>query len=234
MMGKNMVFYDVDCTLTYRNEAFIFATELAKSDSIDRGAYARLQEVEADWKKNAISQDTALSLYITILSEGLKGRDVAEITRIARDFSKTIEIREVLAAEIRELRHHGCSTALISGTPNILLEQLYERLPATYLTGADLPHQNGTFTGEKPNRFMTSDVKEQVVLGYIERGFVPFAGYGDSMGDMGILKHVLHPVAVNPRDELAAEAKSRGWTIWRDGEKFTSVTEMIKRETAEA
>jgi len=231
--GKNIVFYDVDGTITYKNIAFAFADELAARDGFDRGAYGRLKEAETEYRKHAATQDRTVEIYATLLSEGLKGRHATEIGRISRDFLEKTEMREVLATEIRELGNRGCSTALVSGTPMFLLEQLSDRLPATYLIGADIPQQNGTFTGERPGRFMTSDVKERVVLDFIGRGFFALAGYGDSMGDIGILKHVRYPTVISPRDELAEEAKARDWPIWRDGEKFTSVIKLMEQSVSQ-
>jgi len=233
-MGKNIVFYDVDGTLTYDHVSFGFANELSRKKSIEPDAYARIKEIEFKHSKNEIPQDAAVEQYGILLSQGLKGYRVPPVRKIARQLAGRVKIRKVLEKEIRELGDMGYPTAVISGVPEILLGELAARLGVTYFNGADLPSRNGRFTGGKPRWNMTADEKERIVLRYIGRGFVPFRAYGDSMGDRDILKHALHPVAVNPRDELAAEAKSRGWTIWRDGEKFTSVTEMIKRETAEA
>lgn len=233
-MGKNIVIYDVDGTLTYDHISFGFANELSRKGFMEKQAYARIRGIEAKHSRHEMSQDEAVERYGVLISQGLKGYGVPTVRKIARQLAGRVKVRKVLENEIRKLGGMGYPTAVISGVPGILLEELAARLGVTYFNGADLPFRNGRFTGEKPRWSMTADEKERIVLGYIGRGLVPFAGYGDSMGDIGILKHALHAIAINPRDELAAEAKEKGWTIWRDGEKFTSIAEKIRKASDKA
>ncbi|MGE0130739.1 MAG: HAD family hydrolase [Blastocatellales bacterium] len=162
----------------------------------------------------------------------LRGKDTARIRRLAREcFEGEIEPR--LSPEaINRLRWHqsaGHFVILLSGTLDLLLEPLAERLGVYARVGSELEVEERCFTGRIAGAHPFGEMKAECLAtinraaGFdLKRSFA----YADDFADRHLLAMVGHPVAVNATARLRSVATSKGWMI----EDFTRSKEQNPSE----
>jgi alcohol-forming fatty acyl-CoA reductase len=149
----------------------------------------------------------------------LRGKDSTHLRRLAREcFESEIEPR--LSPEaINRLRWHqsaGHFVILMSGTLDLLLEPLAERLGVYARVGSELEISDRRFTGRIAGAHPFGMTKAECLAtinraaGFdLKRSFA----YADSFSDRYLMAMVGHPVATNADMGLRKIAESRGWMV---------------------
>jgi len=149
----------------------------------------------------------------------LRGKDSTHLRRLAREcFESEIEPR--LSPEaVNRLRWHqsaGHFVILLSGTLDLLLEPLAERLGVHARVGSELEVEERRFTGRIAGPHPFGETKAECLATInraacfdLKRSFA----YADSFADRHLLAMVGHPVATNADIGLRKIAESRGWII---------------------
>ena len=149
----------------------------------------------------------------------LRGKDSAHLRRLAREcFESEIEPR--LSPEaVNRLRWHqsaGHIVILLSGTLDLLLEPLAERLGVHARVGSELEVEDSRFTGRIAGAHPFGATKAKCLATInranrfdLKRSFA----YADSFADRHLLAMVGHPVAANADVALRKIAEGRGWMI---------------------
>jgi HAD superfamily hydrolase (TIGR01490 family) len=147
-------------------------------------------------------------------------------------FDRIIEERVVpnLRTDIMEiLRDHqkkGHVVALISGSPQELLDAMASHLDIDHALGSPLETRDGRYTGKMAGSVTMSEGKVDALKGWLadsglEINWEDSYAYGDGHTDAQLLEQVGHPVAVYPDDGLKAIAEQRNWKIIGDREPRT-------------
>ena len=149
----------------------------------------------------------------------LRGKDSTHLRRLAQEcFESEIEPR--LSSEaINRLRWHqnaGHFVILLSGTLDLLLEPLAERLGVHARIGSELEVEERRFTGRLAGAHPFGATKAECLATInraarfdLKRSFA----YADSFADRHLLSMVGHPVATNADVGLRKIAETRGWMI---------------------
>jgi len=149
----------------------------------------------------------------------LRGRTPEEVRRWTAAFGQVFlrkAVPEDLRAKILSLKRDGCRVVLLSGSLQVLVDQLKERLEAEILIGTDLEVVEGRFTGRKTGIFPYGRMKLDALFQRIERRGVDWASswaLADRISDLPVLELVGHPVAVHGDRKLRRLALQRGWEI---------------------
>lgn len=149
----------------------------------------------------------------------LRGKAPAEIGQWARSFGHLFlrkAVPEDLRRKILSLKADGCRVILLSGSLQVLVDQLRDRLEAEILIGNDLEVENGRLTGRKTGIFPYGSQKVDALFQRIDPQDVDWAGswaLADRISDLPVLELVGHPVAVHADRRLRRLAKERGWEI---------------------
>jgi len=149
----------------------------------------------------------------------LRGKDPARIRRLAREcFESEIEPR-LSPKAINRLRWHqsaGHFVILLSGTLDLLLEPLAERLGVWARVGSELEVEDKRFTGRIAGAHPFGAAKAECLAAInrsagfdLKRSFA----YANSFADRHLLAMVGHPVATNADAGLRGFAESRGWMV---------------------
>jgi HAD superfamily hydrolase (TIGR01490 family) len=151
----------------------------------------------------------------------LKGRTPEEVREWANAFGHVFlrkAVPEDLRAKILNLKESGCRIVLLSGSLQVLVDQLKDRLEAEILIGNDLEVLEGRLTGRKTGIFPYGPMKLAALFQRIEPGGIDWANswaLADRISDLPVFELVGHPVAVHPDRRLRRLARERGWEMIR-------------------
>jgi len=149
----------------------------------------------------------------------LRGKSPEDVAQWAKAFGHLFlrkAVPEKLRTKILSLKADGCRIILLSGSLQVLVDQLKDRLGAEILIGNDLEDENGQLTGRKTGIFPYGRQKVDALFQRIDPQSVDWAGswaLADRMSDAPVLELVGHPVAVNADRRLRRLAKGKGWEI---------------------
>ena len=105
---------------------------------------------------------------------------------------------------------------LLSGSLQVIVDQLKDRLQAEVLIGTDLEVVGGKLTGRKTGTFAYGRMKPEALFQRIDPGGIDWPGswaLADRLSDLPVLELVGHPVAVHGDRRLRRLASKRGWEI---------------------
>ena len=149
----------------------------------------------------------------------IRGKTPGEVRQWANTFGQFFlrhAVPEDLRAKILSLKNEGCRIVLLSGSLQLLVEQLKERLEADILIGNDLEVADGKLTGRKTGIFPYGRMKVDALFHRIAPEGIDWPGswaLADRISDLPVLELVGHPVAVHGDRRLRRLARKRGWEI---------------------
>jgi HAD superfamily hydrolase (TIGR01490 family) len=120
---------------------------------------------------------------------------------------------------VREHRDAGDLCAIITATNSFVTGPIAREFGVPHLIATEPETKAGRFTGRVAGVpcFRDGKVKrlEQWLAGQGRRlaDYAESAFYSDSHNDLALLERVTRPVAVDPDERLAAEARRRGWAV---------------------
>lgn len=149
----------------------------------------------------------------------LRDRTPDEVRQWANAFGHVFLRKAVpddLRHKILSLKKEGCRIILLSGSLQVLVDQLKERLEAEILIGNDLEIVGGNLTGRKTGIFPFGIQKVDALFQRIDPASIDWASswaLADRKSDLPVLELVGHPVAVHADRRLRRLARERGWEI---------------------
>ena len=149
----------------------------------------------------------------------LRGKTLEEVRQWARAFGHVFlrkAVPEDLRAKILSLKKDGCRIVLLSGSLQVLVDQLQERLEAEILIGTALEVVEGRLSGRKTGIFPYGRMKLDALFRWIDPISIDWASswaLADRKSDLPVLELVGHPVAVHADRKLRRLAQKRGWEI---------------------
>jgi HAD superfamily hydrolase (TIGR01490 family) len=149
----------------------------------------------------------------------LKGQGPETVRRWAETFGRTYlrkAVPEALRTKILSLKAEGCRIVLLTGSLQMIADQLRDRLGAEVVIGTGLETEGGTLTGRKTGIFAYGPRKLDALNERIDPAGIDWPGswaLADSFSDRPVLELVGHPVAVHADRRLRRLARKRGWEI---------------------
>jgi HAD superfamily hydrolase (TIGR01490 family) len=228
-MGNIAAFFDIDGTL-FRNSLMIeHFKKLIKYEVINPSIwYGHLKDSYSEWEKRYGDFDDYMDELVEVYVKELKGINKAYIEFIA---SQVININwdkvyRYTRSRIRWHKEQGHMIFFISGAPDFLVEKMADKYQVTAYKATDyIVDENNNFTGEVI-RMWDSENKQKAISQLVNRFTVDLDSsysYGDTTGDLSMLKIVGHPVAVNPIRKLLRAIK-------QDEELYKKTTIIAERK----
>lgn len=207
-MGNVVAFFDIDGTL-FRNSLMIqhFRT-LTKFEIIDPAIWhTEIKKVYDEWESRYGDFEEYLEVIAKAYLDALIGVDKTYMEIIA---AKVIELNGDMVYKYSRDRidwhkKMGHKVFFISGSPDFLVSKMAEKYGVDEYRGTHyMVDEENKFTGEI-RKMWDSANKEKVIHELIERYDVDLFNsfsYGDTTGDLSMLKMVGKPVAINPNKAL--------------------------------
>lgn len=206
---KNIVaFFDIDGTI-FRNSLMIeHFQKLMTYEVIDPGIwYTKVKKVYLEWERRYGDFEQYLEILAGVYLDQLKGIDKAYIEFIA---AHVIEangdmVYKYSRDQIEWHKSQGHKVFFVSGSPDFLVSKMAEKYEVTDYRGTLYKvDKDNKFTGEIV-RMWDSESKQKVINELIEEYNVDLENsyaYGDTTGDLSMLRIIGHPVAINPNMHL--------------------------------
>lgn len=206
-MKKIAAFFDIDGTL-YRDSLMVeHFKKLIKYDIIDQKAwYERARDTFVDWDKRQGDYDVYLDDVCELYVNSLMGLDKTCI-----DFTsdqviklKSDRVYKYTRSRIKWHLDNNHVVIFISGSPNFLVEKMAKKYNVTDFLGSDYIFENEIFNGTVIPMW-DSKSKNTAINNFIEKYGIDLSqsyAYGDTNGDINMLRRVGNPIAINPTKEL--------------------------------
>lgn len=207
-MGNIAAFFDIDGTI-FRNSLMIeHFKKLIKYEIVNPSVwYSKIKPVYEEWDKRYGDFDDYLDALGEVYIEELRGVNKSYIEFIA---SQVINLNGDMVYKysrerIKWHQKNGHKVFFISGSPDFLVSKMAEKYGATEYRGtAYLVDENNNFTGEI-KKMWDSENKLKTLSEFLEKYEVDLDlsyAYGDTTGDLSMLRMVGNPIAINPNREL--------------------------------
>lgn len=150
----------------------------------------------------------------------LRGESPDRVRAWAREFGRTYLRRAVpedLRAKILGLKAEGCRIILLTGSLQMIGDQLQDRLEADLVIGTELEVAEGVLTGRKTGIFAYGPKKLDALFQRIDPAGIDWPGswaLADRTSDRPVFELVGHPVVVHGDRRLRRLARKRGWEIF--------------------
>lgn len=212
-MANTAAFFDIDGTL-FRNSLMIeHFKKLIKYEVIDpRVWHGRLKDYYSEWEKRYGDFNDYMDELVKIYVKELRGINKSYIEFVASQVINMNwdKVYRYTRSRINWHRQEGHMIFFISGAPDFLVEKMAEKYNVTaYKATQYIVDENNNFTGEVLSMWDSENKQRsinQLVYSYqvdLDKSFA----YGDTTGDLSMLKIVGNPVAVNPVKKLLQAIK---------------------------
>ncbi len=214
-----LALFDLDNTLLFGDSDYEWGQFL-----VDRGVLGR-ETYEAQnqaYYEQYIAGTLDIHEYLGFALRPLAAHEPQELARWHADFMRD-RILPMISSAARELvRKHlraGDLSAIVTATNSFVTMPIAREFGVRHLVATEPESRNGRFTGRVAGTPCFREGKIRRVdewlegLGHRLSDFEKSVFYSDSHNDLPLLHRVTHPVAVNPDDVLALEARQRGWPV---------------------
>ncbi|MFZ5968037.1 MAG: HAD family hydrolase [Bacillota bacterium] len=207
-MSTIAAFFDVDGTL-YRDSLMVeHFKKLIRYEVIDPAVWHNhAKHTYRDWDKRQGNYDDYLLEIAGIYIESMKGLNISQLDFIANQVInlKGDRVYRYTRSRIAWHKCRGHKVIFISGSPSYLVSKMASKYGVEDFVGTKyVTDDNNCFTGEVVQMW-DSESKQKAIEAFVEKYSIDLENsysYGDTNGDLTMLKMVGHPIAINPTREL--------------------------------
>lgn len=227
---KNIAaFFDIDGTIYREGLITEVFKKMIKYELIDASKWhSDVRPAFLSWDKRQGDYDTYLLKMVDVYTDAVKGTTPYHMSYIA---GKVIEqkgdrVYTFSRQRIKEHKEKGHKVIAISGSPIELVKEMSNKYDMDDYRGTIYKvNEQGTYSGEIIPMWDAVS-KRKSILEMVDKYDIDLAksyAYGDTAGDLTMLKMVGHPFAINPTKELLSE-------ILEDKELKAKITIIVERK----
>lgn len=212
-MSNIAAFFDIDGTI-FRNSLMIeHFQKLITFEVIDPAIwYTKVKRVYMEWESRFGDFEQYLETIAGVYLDELKGVNKDYIEFIA---AHVIDVNGDMVYkysrdQIEWHKKQGHKVFFISGSPDFLVSKMAEKYDVTEYRGTlYMVDEENKFTGEI-EKMWDSESKQRVLNEIIRKYNIDLENsyaYGDTTGDLSMLKMMGNPIAINPNKSLLLEIR---------------------------
>jgi HAD superfamily hydrolase (TIGR01490 family) len=212
-MGNVAAFFDIDGTLHRDSLMMEHFKRLIRYEIIDPNYwYSHAQKAFQDWDKRMGNYEDYLLEVAEIYLKSMKGQNKNYIDFIVHQVVETKgdRVYRYTRDQIYWHKEQGHKVIFISGSPDYLVEKMAEKYEVDdYRATVYTVDKHNNFTGTI-EQMWDSASKSVALAELVNKHDIDLDlsyAYGDTKGDLSVLKAVGNPVAINPARELLTEIK---------------------------
>lgn len=213
-MKKPLALFDIDGTMIPGTTYFRVLDGQMKDGLIDESCVAEAYSLLKEYKSGAVPYEKLIVSLLDIYAKGLAGKTAQEVA------SSTINILTecedyfgYVGATIAALRDTH-EIIVVSGSPHFMAEAVMRKYGIGKKLSSVYEVQDGIITGKVSSYLATRHQKRDAIQHIIEdHQYTNSVAFGDSEGDIEVLKSVQYPVCIMPTDGLRQIAKEKKWVV---------------------
>lgn len=228
-MGNVGAFFDIDGTLHRDSLMMEHFKKLINDEVIDPLIWHNIaKKTFQNWDKRMGNFEDYLLEVAEVYLNSMKGMRKDHIEFVSNQVidAKGDRVYRFTRDRITWHKEQGHKVIFISGSPDFLVARMAQKYEVTDFRGTSyLVDDNNIFTGEIVQMW-DSVSKRDAILDFVDKYNIDLDkshAYGDTNGDLSMLKLVAHPTAINPAKELIMNIKS-------DEELVKRTTVIIERK----
>jgi HAD superfamily hydrolase (TIGR01490 family) len=211
-----LAMFDLDNTLLAGDSDFLWGQYLVEQGLVDAAEYeAANRRFYQDYLDGALDIHAFLAFSLRPLSQ-----HEPDLLHSWRRHFVAQKIHPILLPAAKELiaehRRRGDTLLIVTATNRFVTEPIAELLGVEHLLATAPEFVDGRYTGGFTGIPTFQTGKVHALERWLEEHRMSLEGswfYSDSHNDLPLLKHVEHPVAVDPDPTLRAHAERHGWPI---------------------
>jgi HAD superfamily hydrolase (TIGR01490 family) len=211
-----LAIFDLDNTLLAGDSDHLWGQFLAARGLVDADYYVRENErFYHDYQQGTLDIHAFLRFALRPLRDHPRARLEALRAEFMRERIEPIMLPAGCALIARH-RQAGDTLLIITATNAFVTLPIAAAFGVPHLIATDPEERDGAYTGEVAGIPAFREGKVRRLEAWLEERGRDLAGssfYSDSHNDLPLLLKVDRPAAVDPDDQLRAQAEARGWPI---------------------
>lgn len=211
-----LALFDLDNTLLGGDSDYLWGRFLVEQGIVDGTDYEQQnQQFYNQYKAGNLDIQAFLAFSLRPLAE----HSPAKLHAWREQFLAQC-IDPIILPEARSLverhRTQGDTLVIITATNRFVTAPIAERFGITHLLATEVEMDGEDYTGRSIGIPCFQNGKVERLEQWLEQHTVDLSSswfYSDSHNDLPLLEQVSHPIAVDPDDQLAQQARTRGWPI---------------------
>ena len=218
-MSQALALFDLDNTLLAGDSDYEWGQFLVDRGVLEREAY---ESQNRAYYEQYVAGTLDIHEFLGFALRPLAEHEPADLQRWHGEFmAERIRpmIGEPARALVRQHQEAGDLCAIITATNSFVTRPIAREFGIEHLIATEPESKDGRFTGRVAGVpcFREGKIErlDQWLAGRGRRlaDFAESTLYSDSHNDLPLLARVRRPVAVDPDEKLAAQAKQRGWAV---------------------
>jgi HAD superfamily hydrolase (TIGR01490 family) len=228
-MLRSIAFFDIDNTMYDGFSYFALLEKQVDEGLIKQETLTAALTSMQKYKAKTQDYETTIVELLDIYAAGLKGVECAIILKSTKQFyEESDKFFVYVAPTFKELKgsHY---IALVTGEPQFVAEAVKELFGADSYYSTEYEVIDGTFTGRVESYLASRHEKHDAIKHLMHgHGAKNSFAFGDSEGDIEMLRAVEYPICLNVTDGLRAIATEKGWNMPDIDEVTKLVTSLTK------
>jgi HAD superfamily hydrolase (TIGR01490 family) len=214
-----LVLFDLDNTLLTGDSDYEWGQFLVDRGVLDRNTYEAQNRI---YYEQYVRGTLDIHEYLGFALRPLAQYSAEELARWHGEFMRDRILPMITKAARGLVQSHaerGDLCAVVTATNSFVTAPIAREFGVPHLIATEPECENGRFTGRVAGTpcFREGKVRrlEEWLAGVGRRlsDFTETIFYSDSHNDLALLERVTQPIAVDPDEQLAAEAARRGWAV---------------------
>ncbi|HVI69154.1 MAG TPA: HAD-IB family phosphatase [Magnetospirillaceae bacterium] len=213
-MRRYIAFFDIDNTMYDGFSYFALLEKQVGEGLIKQGILTDALASMQKYKAKTQDYETTIVELLDMYAAGLTGVKYAAVLESTKQFyEKSDKFFAYVAPTFKKLKGSH-DIALVTGEPQFVAEAVKELFGANSYYSTEYEVVDGMFTGSVASylasRHEKHDAIKHLMQGYGAKNSFAF---GDSEGDIEMLRAVEYPICLKATDGLCAIAVEKGWDM---------------------
>jgi HAD superfamily hydrolase (TIGR01490 family) len=211
-MLRSIALFDIDNTMYDGFSYFGLLEKQANEGLIGEQVLDDAKASMQKYKAKLQDYETTIVELLDIYAAGLKGAEYNAVLRSTKQFyERSSKFFAYVIPTVKKLRSSH-DIALVTGEPQFVAEAVSELFGANSHYSTEYEVIDGTFTGVVKFYLASRHEKHDAIKHLMQsHGAKSSFAFGDSEGDIEMLRAVEYPICLNPTDGLRAIAEEKGW-----------------------
>lgn len=235
-MKQPLALFDVDKTLYDGISYFPLLETQVEGGLISTEVLSRARDYLQEYATGRLPYEDFVRSLLDIYAEGLTGRPVDEVTDSTDTFfDQTDDFFDYAKPTVDTLRDTH-ELALVTGGTQFTAAAVARVLGIEKIVSSVMGVEDGRITGEMDSYLATRHEKRRAIHHLTDvHPFGNSMGFGDSEGDIEMLRAVNHAICIQPTPGLHEIASQEGWLIVDSPDELASAAGLwVVKHTLEA